>query len=174
MTLKTDIANWDAKQVEVIQAIYDKYSADERFTHSLVAMLNDPKAQRGATWLLKHHIENKHPLPSKHVTQLLRALEIMEHWEAKLHILQCLPFVEISAECADKLHNILKTFTQSDQKFVRAWAYGGLIELSEQYTDYREDSRKIVKKAYDHEAGSVCARIRQASKKRPYWQNIFM
>ncbi len=172
MTLKTDIANWDAKDVSVIQSVYDQYSESESFADQLINMLMDEPVQRGATWLIKLFLENKNVMTEGQVALLLDALPVMNHWEAQLHILQCLPYVKIPEKNVGAVHRNIMDITTSDAKFVRAWAYGGLIEVSEQYREYREKSRKIIQKAYSSEAGSICARIRQASKKRPYWQEI--
>lgn len=170
--MKTAIENWDGKDVDVIQSIYDQFSNDEKFAARLLEYLPVLNLQRGSTWLIKRYLENKGVLSESQVYSLLSKSSIMQHWEAQLHVLQCLPFVKIPKKVSDIVYDFLKSAIKSDRKFVRAWCYGGLIELSEQHIEYRENCRKIVLKGYRSEGGSIGARIRQATKKRPYWIEV--
>lgn len=174
MTMKTAIHNWDYKDVEFIEAIYFQFSGDNDFIEKLIEFFSHVDLQRGSTWLFKRYLEQKGTLSEEQVSALLSSLNLMQHWEAQLHILQCLPYLIIPKKESAKLHNVLLATINSEHKFVRAWSYGGLIELGEQYPEFRADDLKIIKKAYKNESGSVCARIRQAIKKRPFWSDILI
>ena len=47
-----------------------------------------------------------------------------------------------------------------NNKLVRAWAYNGFYEISRQYPEYKEETKKLFAMAMKDEAPSVKARIR--------------
>ena len=88
------------------------------------------------------------------------------HWECKLHVLQCLPYLEIPESESASLERFLDACLESDNKFVRAWAYNGFSELSLRFPRYRERVDGLLARAATSEAASVRARIRNILKRR--------
>lgn len=172
MTMKDAIRRWDAKDAEVIEEVYNRFSREPDFVWNLIVFLPDVDLQQGSTWLLKRYLEHKGKLSEEQTSALLSALTNMQHWEAQLHILQCLPFMSIPKKESKRLHDFLRTTIKSERKFVRAWAYGGLIEVGEQFHEFRDSDLEIIANAYKSEGGSICARIRQAARKSLFWTEV--
>lgn len=122
--------------------------------------------QRAATWLLKRHLEAGNSLSPGGSRVILDALPDQEHWESKLHVLQCLPYLEIPEDQSAGLERFLDSCLESDNKFVRAWAYNGFNELSLRFPRYREEVKLMLARAGESEAASVRARIRNILKSR--------
>jgi hypothetical protein len=91
---------------------------------------------------------------------LFKLLPKLERWESKLHILQCLPYIQISSAAKENVEVFLRRCLIDDNKFVRAWAYNGFYEISLQYPEYKEETKQFFEMAMRDEAPSVKARIR--------------
>jgi hypothetical protein len=107
MTMKAAIQEWDNKNAEDIEAVYMQFSGDNDFTENLIEFLPDKGLQRGTTWLIKRHFEQKGTLSEEKVSTLISSLNMMQHWEAQLHILQCLPYLVIPEKDSKRLHDFL-------------------------------------------------------------------
>lgn len=166
MSLKDTVAAWDGKSVDAIAEIYDANKADLTFGSRLVQSLGDPECERGITWLIKHHLEQGwQPRSTDETSAVLNALTHTAHWEARLHVLQCLPYLTIPSDQIKPLYNHLENAILDDAKFVRAWAYHGLYVLASQYPDFQAPARDILKKALEAEAAaSAKVKIRHALK----------
>ena len=86
--------------------------------------------------------------------------------QSKLHILQCLPYLDIPEDDSVGLGKFLDACLESDSKFVRAWAYNGFNELSLRFPRYREKVDGLLARAIESESASVQARIRNILKGR--------
>ena len=163
--LKVAISSWDAKDVHYIKQVYKDYLEQDDFSALLLKYSHDAELQRGSTWLLKKHLEEGNSLTSSETAELFSCLDKLEHWEAKLHVLQCLPFLAISVSQKESIDVFLRGCLSSDFKFVRAWAYGGLYELAKQHSQYQAEVKTLLEQASVTEAASVKARVRQVLKK---------
>ncbi len=172
MSLKQDIADWDAKDVDYINNLYSNNFHEAEFLDNLIGFLDDVPLQRGASWMIKHYVDEGSTLADQHVNEIISKCQKFDHWETKLHILQILPSVTIPSSLKQHVYEFLLDGVRSDVKFVRAWSYGGLIVLSEQDHSYRNMAEKLIKVALNNESASVLARIRQASKKSEHWKNV--
>ncbi|MGD1935206.1 MAG: hypothetical protein ACFB0Z_11995 [Candidatus Phaeomarinobacter sp.] len=166
--LKNAIAEWDGKAVDAITRIHEAHKDAPDFSSTLIACLSDPACERGVTWLIKHHLEegwseeSSAPTP-KEVMAILKALPDLAHWEAQLHVLQCLDRVQIPKPAAAALAAFLETAIASDTKFVRAWAYHGWYLLADQHRSYRPQTMALLEAAHDIEsAPSAKVKIRNA------------
>jgi hypothetical protein len=164
MAMKEEIAAWDAKAVEPIEATYARYHAQKDFVSDLIALFSDETCARGATWLLKHCLESGgagvSAAQSKRVVAQLGALI---HWEARLHVLQCLSALTIAPGDAEKVARFIRDGLSDDAKFVRAWSYNGLRELAMQHPAYQKEAHRTLEAAMETEkAASVKVRIRKA------------
>lgn len=160
MSLQQEIGNWDGKSRATIKAVYRRFAGDPAFASMLVGLLHQRELERGATWLLKRHLETGSALSADDVSQLCGALPGIEDWEAKLHVLQSLTYFEIDRATKTTVEAFVRECLDADNKFVRAWAYSGFYELAEQFAEYRDEAARLLDTAMSNEAPSVKARIR--------------
>jgi len=165
-TLSEEIASWDGKSAALLQSAYERHSAEEGFVTTIVAHTSDVESQRAATWLLKRHLEAGNSLSVAGCRAVLGRLSVQEHWESKLHILQCLPHMDIPEDEIAGLEQFLDACLESRRKFVRAWAYNGFNELALRFPRYREKVDGMLARAGESESASVRARIRNILKGR--------
>jgi len=168
LDLNDIIAAWDGKSVDTITRIYDTHSKTAEFGSELINCLGDPDSERGVTWLIKHHLEQgwithgSGPEPDE-VGTMVKALSVFTHWEARLHVLQCLDHLDIPQSATAPLAAYLETAITDTTKFVRAWAYHGWYVLAEQHPAYRARAVALLEAAQSSEsAASVKVRIRRA------------
>ena len=166
MTLLEEIASWDNKSATALQSTYERHGDKEDFLATILDHIADVELQRAATWLLKRHLELGNSLSPGGSRGILRALSDQEHWESKLHVLQCLPYLDIPEDESIGLEQFLDCCLESDNKFLRAWAYNGFNELALRFPRYREEVDRMLTRAGDSEAASVRARIRNILKSR--------
>ena len=108
-TLLGDILGWDGKSKEDVQRVFQDHFEEIEFCKELVALLVETRTQVGASWLLKHGLENKTvTLTGRQVTGVYQKVDKLEHWEAKLHILQCFTFLPVPKSQADRVVAFLK------------------------------------------------------------------
>lgn len=165
-TLSEEIASWDGKSAAVLQSTYERHSADEGFVTTILAHLSDVELQRAATWLLKRYLEAGNSLSVAGCRVVFGRLSVQQHWESKLHILQCLPYLDISEHDIVALEHFLDACLESERKFVRAWAYNGFNELALRFPRYRDEVDRMLARAGETESASVRARIRNMRKRR--------
>ncbi len=165
MAIKRAIAQWDGKSVNDIGDIYHCYHDDPLFVPTIIDLLANVSLQKGATWLLKRHLENKNRLTDAEIAEIYDRLKIMAQLESRLHILQCLPFIPVMKSRKKKVESFLRACLLDNNKFVRAWAYNGFYELAVQYPEYKKETRQFFEMAMRDEAPSVKSRIRNIMKK---------
>ena len=164
-TLSEEIASWDGRSVAVLGSIYERHSGEEGFVANILADISDVELQRAATWLLKNYLEEGNSLSTAGCRAILGSLSVQEHWESKLHVLQCLPYLEIPESDSIDLENFLDACLESDRKFVRAWAYNGFNELALRFPRHREKVDGMLARAGESESAAVRARIRNIRKR---------
>ena len=165
-TLSEEIASWDGKSAAALQSTYRRHCAEDDFVATILAHLSDVELQRAATWLLKKHLEVGNSLTAAGCRAVFGTLSVQEHWESKLHFLQCLPYLSIPEDDSAGLEQFLDACLESERKFVRAWAYNGFNELSLRFPRYREKVDGMLARAGESESASVRARIRNIRKRR--------
>ncbi|EPJ44828.1 MAG: hypothetical protein OFPI_38830 [Osedax symbiont Rs2] len=159
--LQQAIANWDGKSVDEICDIYNRYLNQLGFSANLVLFIGQPATEKGASWLLKQHLQNQGKVPANEVYKRLSQLQ---QWQSKLHILQCIPSLPIAADDRANVHVFLRSCLIERNKFVRAWAYNGFYQLARQYEEYRDETEQFLRMAMRDEAPSVQARVRNILK----------
>lgn len=165
MSLEADIAGWDGKAVDEITAVLAAHREAPRFVATVVGLVDIPACEVGASWLLKAWLEDGGRLTKAQTRTLLSSLDALERWEAKLHLLQCLPLLVIADGQTDAVETFLRSTLTDANKFVRAWAYNGFCELARQHAGYRAEAELLLDQAVDDEAPSVKARIRNIRKR---------
>ena len=160
-----EIASWDGKFITDISVIYTRHAGSHSFAANLIFCMKEARLQRGATWLLKKHLENGGTLPPTQIGDICELLPKLEHWESKLHILQCFTFLPIPSLSTQIVEIFVRNCLSTDKIFVRAWAYNVFYLLSVQYPRYRPEVYPLLEAAMISESPSVKARIRNIMKK---------
>ncbi len=165
MNIAQELTNWDGKSADDIDAIYSRHRDDASFAFRIVDLCQQAELQKGATWLLKRHFEAGGALQANEIACIYRCLPGLEHWETKLHVLQCIPFMPIAEAEKKQVEAFLRNCLIDDNKYIRAWAYNGFYEISRQYPEYKKETKQFFDMAMKDEAPSVKARIRSILKK---------
>jgi hypothetical protein len=164
VSLESELRNWDRKSAKAIIEIHENNSADENLMDRLVSLAGVKDLETGATWLLKHRLENA--LDKLDPDQTLRLVDLLpglSDWEAKLHCLQIFPHIAFSGPSKQTAWRFLLACSREPNKFVRAWAYSGLHQLALDHPAYREQARAVLEAAKRSEtAASVKVRLRKA------------
>lgn len=160
----SNIAQWDGKAVAAMQLLADQHHGQQGYVQQLVTLLHDDKCQLGASWLLKASLDTGEALPQSQIEPVLMCLLTAASWQTKLHILQILPFLTLNSQQASKIYPALRAGLSDPNKFVRAWSYNGMYELSRQHEKYILETKQYFELALKDEAPSVKARIRNIMK----------
>lgn len=160
MALDQDIADWDGKTASVIATVYDNHRQGSGFVDQLLTLLAHGGMEKGASWLIKHHLETDAVLETAEVMRLCDAMAGVQHWESRLHFLQALQYLAIPSGRAEDVAVFLRESLKSPRPFVRAWAVNGFHILAAQYPVYETEQVAIFEAALKDEAASVKARIR--------------
>jgi len=165
MSLKREILRWNGKSVDELREIYTRHHDTARLFSRIITLIAHPSTQKGATKLLKLHLQSGQKLKPSEVVKLCQQLRLLKHWQSRLHALQCLSSIPIPIAEKSRVEAFLRTCLIEDTKFVRAWAYSGFYELASQYPEYRKEVEQFFRLALKDEVGSVQARIRNVLKK---------
>lgn len=159
----SDLQAWDLKSAAAIGSIYADHAGEGGFLGQVVDLIDDPDLERGATWLLKHHFDvGGEPLNDRLVRSTLAAVQGLDHWEAKLHILQIMSRLPVAEDQLDDVEAFVDECLSGDKKFVRAWAYSAFRDLAVQHPHLRGEATRLLDQALENEtAGSVLSRVRR-------------
>jgi len=165
MTFKSEIKQWNGKSADDILEIYNHHCEQKNFANQTIKFIEDNQLQKGATWLLKRHLENKSQLNQAQISKIFSQLNNLETWESKLHILQSLQYLLIPKLEKDKLETFLRNCLMETNKFVKAWTYDGFYQLAKQYPEHIKETKQFFEMAMRDEPPSVISRIRNIMKK---------
>lgn len=164
MSLYSDIQKWDGKSKQDISGLYERYSGEDDFIANLLKMATFIDCSDGATWLIKHALENGHAFNEEQINLFCSLIGLELAWQSTLHILQILPFITVPNSCKHQMMAFIRQNTEHDNKFVRAWAYHGLYEIAMTYDEYRDGLLVVFNAAEETEPPAVKARIRNIKK----------
>lgn len=145
--------------VAELEDAFERFSGDRQFLDRLVRCARNPRLQSNSTWMIKRALERGDSVPDQS-DEILKLLPAMDEWQARLHILQSIRFLQISGLAAEGLHAQLLRLAKEGNNFVRAWAYDGLYRLGSQHPEFAEEAEALLQEALEFEAPSVKARIR--------------
>lgn len=164
MSIEQALAVWDGKSADDIRAIYEFYLKEAKFIDSIVNLTKTESYQNGSTWLLKAWLEDGNRLDGHQIKAIYNCLDNLCRWEAKLHLLQSIPFMPIDHPEKKHVDRFLRLTLIDTNKFVRAWSYNGFYELAKQHPEYISEAKQFFDMAMRDEAPSVKARIRNIMK----------
>jgi hypothetical protein len=163
--LRHQLQNWDGKRTDYLIQIYHTYLKSPAFFSDLVDIcLSDLSLQVPATWLIKYHYDQKESLDDDLMNRLLREGLHFPDWETRLHLLQILPKVHMEEETVPYVEEWVRKSLKDENKFVRAWSYQGLYEVSKHIPDMKEELRLLCEDALQLESASIQARVRKVVK----------
>ncbi len=163
MTLKSAIETWDGQSAAALCRIHDQHKDDPELAQTLVELIGSLRYRLAATRLLKRHLESGGSVPDLAAVAraLFGRLDKLEHWECRLNILQCLPYLPLGDESIDDVERFLRVCLADHNRFVRAWAYSGFYLLSRQHPRFAAEAAAILDAGLRDEPASIKARIRQ-------------
>lgn len=163
MSLEDELVQWDRKSKDFLAGLFDRHNGEPGFLTSLAGMLDDPQLQSGATWLLKHHFDQGGDLLDDNlVSALYKKTPMLVHWDAKLHVLQCIKQMPVPDSQMSTVEAFVRRCLADDAKFVRAWAYSGFCELARRFPQFQAEATHMLNEALTSEsAGSVLSRVRR-------------
>lgn len=160
MSLKAGLQQWDGKSTDDLCSLYLQYKDSASFVKQLISLLVEGESAIGASWLIKHYLDERQQLSKAQTRTVINTLANCEHWQTRLHLLQCLPYLTIEETQRKLVEAFARAGLQDVNKFVRAWSYNGLCLLAERFTELQDEAKSIVAMAMKDEAASVKARLR--------------
>jgi hypothetical protein len=168
LSIEALFEEYDGRSVEPFRLAAEVLPSTQATLVELIALASDASdsVEIGASWVVKHLMENGLAAEASVGDELRHLLETLRRDEALLHVLQCLPYLELqlSTKPATSLFETLGQLTASKNAFVRAWAYNGLGLLAGGVPSYRAQVEALFGQATEHETPAVKARIRHASR----------
>ncbi len=156
------LKKWDGKHIKYLTKLYQTNSGDPSFPENLVAIIiNEKDLQKTATWLIKHHYDNGQTLSPLLIEKLLKVCGNVDNWEAKLHLLQLLPHFKLTHNTLLSTENFVRACLNDSNKFVRAWTYNGLYELTKYIPELKTEVEFLCQRALETESAAVQARVRK-------------
>lgn len=127
---------------------------------SLIELLaTDPDTHKSASWLLKHLVERGIDLTQAQAAHTRQALDQLQHWEAKLHMLQLAS--KSKTLTPEAIADWAFQSMGSSNKFLEAWAmFISVIGFCK--TDPKR-SQELLKQALANDSAAIRARAKKAA-----------
>jgi hypothetical protein len=166
VSVESLLESWDGRGVEPFRHAAQVVPQEPAALMGLLRLARSPsdRVEVGATWVLKHHLEAGVVCDGRTGGSLIALISRARREESRLHLLQCLPFLQLSAAQATKLHPTLLEEIASPNAFVRAWAYNGLGLLVRHDDRFLPEVRDLFQAAMASDTAAVKARIRNVCK----------
>lgn len=160
MTLEDAIAAWDCKSRDDILAVHETFCSRATYMLDLIRIAQNPERADGATWLIKHALEQGHGVVDP--IGVTRAGSRATTWPAQLHVLQMLPRLGIPVGGVGYTETLLMAAVASPKSMVRAWGYAGCDLLGMSVASHGPKMALVLAKARATEtSASVLARLKR-------------
>ena len=164
-TLSQQLQQWDGIHTEDLIKLYQAKAQDPLFFDTLIELcLHETMLQKASTWLIKHHYDQRQQLEDAAILKLLSACDHLEHWEAKLHILQIIPSFELKEQSIPLISSFIKSAFDEEKKFVRAAAYPAFFAMTKVLPDLQQELKQRCEKAMEVESASIKSKVRKILK----------
>ena len=152
-----------AQHADVLDRIAADHPADSALLFRLVGLAEScgPEVQVAVTGLLRRYQASGAVFSPRLTGRLIDLIPAVARWEARLHLLQMLPALAVPRHHADPVCEHLSGLLTDRNKFVRAWAYGGLHRLASLHPRYCIGVATLLNRSSIEESASVRARLRQ-------------
>lgn len=164
--LREELKAFDGQSLTVLGEIEARHDTEIGYRNALTALASDkePTIASGATWLIKHYLENDGLLTRFQIDQLLSATPAMTDWKAQLHLCQTIHHLDLSEDEAIILIPWLDILMSHQRPFLRAWALDALCHLTRHHTGFAHIAIVALEAAENDHAPSVRARVRNIKK----------
>jgi hypothetical protein len=161
-----EVEEFDGTQVAVLERIFAGMTVDEAAVDEMlkIARRGEERFQCAGTWLLRRARDAGTQFTEAHTLAIVKMLTRIPTWVGQLHLLQILPHLKVPSAVRGPLYTSLKQLTTQENKFVRAWAFGGLYHLANSYPEYRQAVANMLTRALLEESAATKARIRNSVK----------
>lgn len=161
-TLVNQLKQWNGQSKQYLLDLYNSHVTLPFFFKDLIEIfLNHSNLQSAVTWLIKHHYDCKNQLSPELTECLLTYIDTLIDWQAKLHILQLIPQFKLTESSVLKVDDFSRRCLKDENKFVRAWAYSALYEVSKYIPESKNELQHLCERALDVESAAVKVRARQ-------------
>lgn len=148
------------------KALADSSAATPREFAELLSLAksHDRRRQVAATQIGKRWMETGFRPEGRLLSDWLALLRGELPWECLLQVLQTLPKLSIPARDKERVWTALRNGIEAENKFVRAWSYGGLAHVANQFREHETEAGQLLSLGLKDETPAVKARIRNALK----------
>jgi len=122
---------------------------------------DDRMVSEAATWILKAELEAGARLDRAMTDSLIDQLDMMEAWQAKLHICQAVGHLDVPETARETLRSWLTPLLDAERPFLRAWALDALCHLPGTRAD------ALLRRMAEDRSASVRARVRNLRRAQP-------
>lgn len=160
------ILEFDRKSPTVLTEAAVRFRACPGYFDGLAELAGDhaDAVSSGATWLIKHELENGRQPPPGWVRSLAAALDRVGPWDAKLHICQSIRLLPVPDDCRPTFHVWLLPLLDHTRPFLRAWAVDALCRLADEDGALGAKTAAALDRLAEDPAASVRARVRALRK----------
>jgi len=164
--LRQELSAFDGKALTVLGEIEARHDTEPGYRNALTSLASaqEPAIACGATWLIKHYLENDGLLTLYQIDQLLSATPAMKDWKAQLHLCQSIRYLDLSDEETIILIPWLDLLMSHPRPFLRAWALDALWRITRQHPVFAHIGIVALEAAEADTAPSVQARLRTIRK----------
>lgn len=153
---------WDGVHIEYLTELYRaNFSKLDFFENLATLCVTEQDLQKITTWLIKYHYDNGHTLSQLITEKLMTSCKTVKNWEAKLHILQLLPYFNLTDKSIALADDFARNCLTDKNKFVRAWAYNGLYELTKYIPEMKTELEFICQRAMETESAAIKSKVRK-------------
>jgi hypothetical protein len=154
--------DYNGRSKDSLIEIAMRFADQPHYVDSIITLVGDsePLLADGATWLVKHHLENNGEMSDAQVNALLAQAQRTTYWIAQLHLCQSIRYLSIPSTQSESLYHWLVLLLRHKKPFVRAWSLDGLWTLAAQYPYFREHAEQARENAMKDSAASVRARAK--------------
>lgn len=163
------IAEFDGKSPTVLTEAAVRFRSRPGYHSWLPDLARDPSeaVSSGATWLIKHELEEGWRPTEEWVLSLAGALSGVRVWNASLHICQSVRRLPLPPGSRPAFHAWIVPLLKHQRPFLRAWALDALCCLAQADGAYGPDARAALQQSLDDQAASVQARARALNREHP-------
>jgi len=168
MSLVDEILRFDGKRVDEMKAAIANNPSDDEW-HAVVSYFVHPEAsyQVASTWSVKCALEADMTLPTDVCTSLVESAGSLVGWEPKLHLLQCVRYLDLKEPQMDKLLVFAHACATNQKVLVRVWSLDAIVRLGLRVHGPTEPLGQRILSALEDKAASMRARARNLLKEFP-------
>ena len=166
-SLESRLAKAEGTSTTLLSEIRAEARNKPGFLDSVIGFADDTRDEisNGATWILKAEVEDGTQLSEPQLNALVKSLENIKSWQARLHILQIAGRLVVTEQQAQHLFAFAETDGDSSRPFLRAWSLDARVCLAHDFAAFKPAALRALEDAQKDQAASVRARARNLAAK---------